>query len=104
MINVTINCNPPEWGQHCTYQYINLKTVHYGQLVYPNHQDVVLTLFSGFKIWLVNCQMEKDDLNIKIVTATLLYNVCTLIDMMGICVTNNNKPMIHPKRMATYKK
>ena len=45
------------------------------------------------KIWLVhNCETEEDNLNMKIVIALLFtYNACTLINMMEICVTNNNK-------------
>ena len=67
----------------------DLRTVHNAQLVYSNRQDIALTLLTGFKIWLVhNCQTEEDHLNIKIVTALLLYNACTLLNMMEICVTN----------------
>ena len=55
-------------------------TVHNTQLVYSNRQDIALTLLAEFKIWLVrNCQTEADHLNIKIATALLLYNACTLI-------------------------
>ena len=83
----------------------DLRTVHNAQLVYSNRQDIALTLLTGFKIWLVhNCQTEEDHLNIKIVTALLLYNACTLLNMMEICVTNNNKLKIHPRGMATFKK
>ena len=58
----------------------DLRTVHNSQLVYSNRQDIALTLLTGFKIWLVhNCQTEEDHLNIKIVTALLLYNACTLL-------------------------
>ena len=35
--------------------------------------------------------MEKDHLKIKIVAAILLYNACKLLNMMEICVTDNNK-------------
>ena len=81
----------------------DLRTVHNAQLVYSNRQDIALTLLTGFKIWLVhNCQTEEDHLNIKIVTALLLYNACTLLNMMEICVTNNNKLKIHPRGMATF--
>ena len=67
--------------------------------------DIALTLLTGFKIWLVhNCQTEEDHLNIKIVTALLLYNACTLLNIMEICVRNNNKLKIHPRGMATFKK
>ena len=31
----------------------DLRTTHNDQLVYSNHQDIVQTLFTGFKIWLV---------------------------------------------------
>ena len=83
----------------------DLRTVHNAQLVYSNRQDIALTLLTGFKIWLAhNCQTEEDHLNIKIVTALLLYNACTLLNMMEICVTNNNKLKIHPRGMATFKK
>ena len=45
----------------------DLRTVHNAQLVYLNCQDIALTLFAGFKIWLAqNCQMEEDHLNIKL--------------------------------------
>ena len=61
----------------------DLKTVHNAQPVYSNRQDIVLTLLTGFNIWLAhNCQTEEDHLNIKIVTALLLYNACTLLNMM----------------------
>ena len=83
----------------------DLRTVHNAQLVYSNRQDIALTLLTGFKIWLAhNCQTEEDHLNIKIVTALLLYNACTLLNMMEICVTNNNKLKIHPRGMATFRK
>ena len=83
----------------------NRRTVHNDQLVYLNPQDIALTLLTGFKIWLVHsCKMEEDQLNIKIVTALLLYNACTLLNMMEICVMNNNKLKIHPRVMATFKK
>ena len=50
----------------------DLRTVHNAQLVYSNRQDIALTFLTGFKIWLVHkCQMEKDQLNVKIVTALL---------------------------------
>ena len=77
----------------------DLRTVHNNaQLVYLNCQD-------RFKIWLVhNCQTEEDHLNIDTVTALLLYNACTLLKMMEICVTNNNKLKIHPRGMATFQK
>ena len=57
----------------------NLWTAHNNQLVYSNSQDIIgLTHFTRFKIWLVhNCQMEEDHLNIKIVTALLLFNAFT---------------------------
>ena len=75
------------------------------QLDYWNCQDIALTLLTRFKIWLVhNCQTEEDHLNIKIVTALLLYNACTLLNMMEMCVTNNNKLKIHPMEMETFKK
>ena len=83
----------------------DLRTIHNDQLVNLNRQDIAMTLLSGFNIWLVhNCQTEEDHLNIKIVTALLLYNACTLLNMMEICVTNNNKLKIHPRGMATFKK
>ena len=83
----------------------DLRTVHNAQLVYWNRQDIALTLFTGFKIWLVhNCQTEEGHLNIKIVTALLLYNACALLYMKEICVTNNFKLKIHPRGMATFKK
>ena len=54
--------------------------------------------------WLVHsCQREEDHLNIKTVTALLLYYACTLLKMMKICVTDNNKPKIQPRGMATFK-
>ena len=50
----------------------------------------------GFTIWLVhNCQIEEDHQNIKIVTALLLFNACTLLNMIEMCVMNNNKLKIH---------
>ena len=56
-------------------------------MVYSNPQDIALTLLNVFKVWLVqNCLTEEDHLNIKIVTALLLYNACTLLNMMEICV------------------
>ena len=82
----------------------DLRTI-YAQLVYSNRQDIALTLLTGFKVWLAhNCQTEEDHINIKIVTALLLYNAYTLHNMMEICVTNNNKLKIHPRGMATLKK
>ena len=114
MINVTINCNPSEWGQHGRYQYIDTRRlkiikrlfVHNDQLVNSNCQNIALTLFfARFKIWLLHkCHIEEDYLNIKIVTALLLDNACTLLNMMEICVTNNNKLKIHPRGMATFLK
>ena len=81
----------------------DLRTVHNAQLVYSNRQDIALTLLTGFKIWLVhNSPKEKDHLNINIVTAQLLYNACTLLNVMEICVTNNNKLKNHPREMATF--
>ena len=71
----------------------DLRTVHNDQLVYLNHQDIALTLVTQFKIWLI--QTKEKDLSIKIVTALLLYNSCTLLNMMEICVTNNNTLTIH---------
>ena len=48
----------------------DLRTVQNYQLVYLNRQDIALTLFTRFNIWLVhNCQTEEHHLNIKIVTA-----------------------------------
>ena len=83
----------------------DLRTDHNAQLGYSNCQDIALTLFTGFKIWLVhNCQMEEDHPNIKIVIALLLCNTCTLLNMMKICVTNNNKLKIHPRGMETFYK
>ena len=65
----------------------DLRTVHNAQLDY---------LLTGFKIWLVhNCQTEEDHQNIKIVTALLLYNACTLLNMMEICVMD-------PRGKATF--
>ena len=47
----------------------NLRTIYNDQLDYLNRQDIALSLFTGFKLWLVhNCQIEEDHLNIKIVT------------------------------------
>ena len=70
----------------------DLRTVHNDQLVYSNHQDIALTHPTRFKIWLIhNCQMEEDYINIKIVTALLMYNACTLLNIMEISATNNNK-------------
>ena len=40
----------------------------------------------------------------KIVTAQLLYNACTLLNLTEICATNNNKLKIHSRGMATWKK
>ena len=83
----------------------NLRPIHYDQLVDSNHQDIALTLLTGFKLQLDhNCQTEEEHLHIKIVTALLLYNDCTLLNMMEICVTNSNKLKIHPSGMATLKK
>ena len=80
----------------------DLRTVHNAQLVNLNRHDIALALLTGFKIWLAhNCQMEEDHLNIKIITALLLYNACTLLNTMEICVTNNNKHKIHPRRWQT---
>ena len=101
---MTINCNPSEWGGVSINRYLrdNLRTVHNDQLVYSNCQDIALILLTGFKIWLVhNCQTEEDHLSIKIDTAVLLYNACTLLNM--ICVNNNNKLKIHTRGMATFK-
>ena len=41
--------------------------------------------------------MEIDHLNINIFTGLLLNNVCTLLNIMEICVTNNDKLNIHPR-------
>ena len=72
--------------------HLEIASIQNAQLVYLNCQDIALTLFTGFKIWLVhNCQTVEDHLNIKIVTALFLYNACTLLNMMEICVTNKNK-------------
>ena len=80
----------------------DLRTALNDQLVYSNRQDIPLTLVTGFKIWLVyNCQTEEDHQNIKIVTALLLYNACTLINIMEICVMNKNNFKIHSRGMAT---
>ena len=74
-------------------------------MVYSNPQHIALTLLTGFKIWLVlNCQTKEGHLNIKIFIALLLYNACTLINMMQISVTNNKKLKIHPRGIATFKK
>ena len=82
----------------------DLRTVHNAQLVYLNRQDIALTLLTRFKIWLVhNCQTKEDHLNILIVAVLLLYNACTLLNMVEICVTNKNKLKIHPRRMAIKK-
>ena len=79
----------------------DLRTIHNDQLVYLNFQDIALTLLTKFKVWLVhNCQVKEDHLNIKIVTALLFYIACTLLDKMDICVMNNNKLKIHPRKMA----
>ena len=51
-----------------------------------------------------NSPTAEDHLNIKTVTALLLYNARTLLKLMEICVTNNNKIKIHPRGMATFKK
>ena len=81
----------------------DLRSVHNDQLVYSKCQDIALTLLSGFKIWLVHdCQTEEDHLNVKIVTALLLCNAYTLLNMMKICPTNNNKLKIHSRGLATY--
>ena len=38
----------------------DLRIVRNDKLVYLNHQDIALTLLSGFKLWLVhNCQTEE---------------------------------------------
>ena len=74
----------------------NLRTVHNAQLLYLNCQDIALTLLIGFEIWLVLTVNGGRPLNIKIVTAMLLYNACKLLNMMKICVTNNHKLKIHP--------
>ena len=47
---------------------------------------------------------EYHHLHIKIFTALFFYNGCTLLNMMEICVANNNKCKIHPRGMATLKK
>ena len=63
------------------------RTVHNHHLVYSNCQDIALTLFTRFKIWQVhNSETEEDHLNIKIVTALLLCNTCTLLNVMK-CVS-----------------
>ena len=84
----------------------DLRTVHNAQLVYLHRQDIALSLLTGFKIWLVqNCKTEEDRLNTKIVTALLLYNACTLLNMMEImeiCVMYNNKLKMYPRGMATF--
>ena len=60
----------------------HLRIVHNDQLVYSNCQDIALT---KFKIWAVhNCQMEEDHFKITIVTTPLLYNTCTLLNMIEI--------------------
>ena len=77
----------------------DLKTGQNNQLVHLNPQDKALSLFTRFKIWLVHhCQSEEDHLNIKIITDLLLYNTCTLLNMIEICFTDNNKLKIHPER------
>ena len=74
-------------------------------MVYSNFKNIALTLFTGIKIWMVhNCQMEEDHLYIKIVTALLLNNACKSLNLMEVCVRNNNKLKIHSKGMATFKK
>ena len=83
----------------------DLRTVNDVQLVYSNHQDIALTLFTEFNIRLVyKCQIEEYHQTIKIVRALLLYNACTLPKMMDTYVTNNNKLKIYPRGMATFKK
>ena len=68
----------------------DLRTFNNAQLVYSNCEDIAPTLLTGFKIWLVhNCQAEGEQLNIKSITAPLLYNVCTLLYMMELYVTKN---------------
>ena len=76
----------------------DLRRVHNDQLVYSNRQVIALTLHTGFKTELAhNCQTKVDYLNITMVTVLLLYNACTyLINMMEICVINNNNFKIHP--------
>ena len=70
----------------------DLKTIQNDQRVCLNPGDIALTFITRFKISLVyNCQTEEDHLNIKIVTALFFQNACTLINVMEICVTNNNK-------------
>ena len=83
----------------------HLSTVYNDQLFYLNRQDIGLTLFTGFKIWLVhNCQIKEDHLNINIFTALLCYNACTLLNMVETSVANNNKLKIQPRGMATFRK
>ena len=83
----------------------DLRTVNNDQLVHFNHQDKAVTLFRGFKIWLVhNCKTEEDHLNVKIVTAVLTYNACPLLNMVEICVRNKNKLKNYPRGMANFKK
>ena len=65
---------------------------------------MTLTPLTGFKIRLVhNCQMEEDHLNVSIVTALLLYNAFTLLDIMEICVTDHKQLKIYSCGMATFK-
>ena len=51
--------------------------------------------------------MDKDHQNIKlfssVIAALLLYNACTLLSI-EICVTNNSKLKIHPKKDVNLKK
>ena len=76
----------------------DLNTAHNDQLVYSNCQDITLTLFTEFKIWLVNnCQKEEAHLNNKIDT-------CTLLNILEICVMNNKKLNIHLRVIAIFKK
>ena len=72
---------------------------------FSNCQHIALTLLTVFKTLLVHkCQTEEDHLNVKILTALLLFNACTLLNMMEICVTNNNKLKLHPRGMANLQK
>ena len=48
--------------------------------------------------------MEENYLNIKIVKALSLYNACTILNIMEMCLTNNIKLKIYPRGMATLKK
>ena len=83
----------------------DLKTAKNDQLFIKNCQDIALTIFTEFKIWLIhNCQTEEDQLNFKITTALSLFNAFKILSMMEICVTNNNRLKIHPRGMATFKK